>query len=337
MAQLLRNFESDLEITAIIPGFGGALTSLEERLAHVPRFETVEDLVARGACDAALVCLPNDETPAAVVTLAQAGKHVLVEKPGAASASAAHRMMQAVRQSGVVFQSGYMWRYDEGADRMRQMVAEGRFGRHISTEVTFVTSDVRYRGADHYLFDAAVSGGGFFNWLGCHVLDLLLDILQQPVVGVTARCGVFGATPVDVEDGGVAILDLADGSLATVLGGYWIPRWEGEFHWCTRGNERWVQWEPSRPGTDGVLQIHGPKPQWIAMEDEFIIPQSPCLGYGGGRGQRLVQDWLEAIRTGGRHCRNTPESGTHVLALIDAIYQSSREQRRIACDIGDSE
>lgn len=184
--ELLRQFSDEIEITALVPGFGGATASLEESLADLPRFETVDELIANGAFDAAVVCLPNDAGPAAVARLAEAGKHVLAEKPAAACADAFRPAAERLGEAEVAFQSGYMWRYDECADRLRQMVADGRFGKLISTEITFVTSDVRRRGPDHYLFDPNVSGAGFFNWLGCHQLDLIFYILQQPIVGVTA-------------------------------------------------------------------------------------------------------------------------------------------------------
>ena len=109
------------------------------------------------------------------------------------------------------------------------MIADDRFGNLISVEMSFVTSDVNRRGPDHYLFDPAVSQAGFINWLACHFLDLLLYVTGQQVVGVTSRVGVFSDTPVDVEDGGIALLDLSGGGVATFLGGYWIPRWAGEY------------------------------------------------------------------------------------------------------------
>ncbi len=83
--ELLRAVESEIEITGIVPGFDGQLASLEERLAQVPRFTTVDQLLAAEAIDAALVCLPNAEVPAAALQLARAGKHLLVEKPVAAA------------------------------------------------------------------------------------------------------------------------------------------------------------------------------------------------------------------------------------------------------------
>ena len=238
--ETLRTLSDRIAITAMVPAYEGSLTSLEERLTGVPRFESVAHLIADGEFDAAVVCLPNDENPTALVQLADAGKHLLAEKPAAATADDFRPVVDAIRKSGVVFQSGYMWRYDDCATRLRNMVAEGRCGKLISQEITFVTSDVRRRGPDHYLFDAQRSGAGFFNWLACHSLDLVPYISGQSVVGVTARCGVFGETPCAVEDGGAAILDLEGAALATFVGGYWIPRWQGEFHWTLRGSQRWV-------------------------------------------------------------------------------------------------
>jgi predicted dehydrogenase len=317
-----------------VPGFGGATASLEETLSGVPRFDSVGALLADGAFDGAVVCLPNAEAPEAVRRLAEAGKHVLAEKPMAGAAAPLRPVVEAVRASGVAFQSGYLWRYDEGADRLRAMVRDGRFGKLASVEMTFVTSDVARRGPDHYLFDRAASTGGFFNWLACHWLDLLLYVTGEAVVGVTARVGVFGATPTDVEDGGTAILELAGGALATFVGGYWLPRWAGESRWALRGSRRWVHWEPSRPGTGGVLEIHGPQPQWDAMDETFTLPADATPGYGGRRGVATVRDWLDAARAGGRPCRNTPGSALAVLELIDA--STNRRARAVGSSAASS-
>jgi len=331
--ELLRSLGDQLVISALMPGFEGATASLEEQLAGVPRFDTVEALIDGGQFDGAFVCLSNDAAPAAVTLLAAAGKHVLAEKPLAASAEQARPALDAVRASGVAFQTGYLWRYDEGANRLRAMAADGRFGRLTSIEMTFVTSDVARRNPAHYLFDPAKSGGGFFNWLACHWLDLLLYVTAEAVVGATARVGVFGGTPIAVDDGGVAILDLEGGGLATFLGGYWHPRWVGESHWCLRGTQRWVHWDPNRAGTGGVLEIHGPQPQWNAMDETFTLPPDSTPGYGGRRAAALVLDWIEAARAGGRPCRNTPASTLAVLTLLDVINQASREGRRVSCRI----
>ena len=327
----LRQVLDAVEITALVPAFDNGTTSLEQRYTDLPRFETVEALLRDGGdlFDGALVCLPNNTGPDAVVQLAQAGKHILLEKPGAANAADAHRMAEAGRTAGVAFQAGYMWRYEEGANRLRDMMGDGSFGKLISLEMTWTTSNVFRRDPGHYLFDPKDSGPvGFFNWLGCHHLDLLSYVTSQTGTGVTARVGNFGGTPIDMEDGGSAILDLAGGGLATFTGGYWHPRWLNDIQWNLRGTQRWVHWDPSRTGTGGVLEIHGPQPQFMAMEETFELPPDDTPGYGGKAMVALLRDWVRCAHEGG-DCRNTPESMVAVLETIDRIYESSRSGRRV--------
>ena len=327
----LRQVLDAVDITALVPAFDNGTTSLEQRYTDLPRFETVEALLRDGGdlFDGALVCLPNNTGPEAVIQLAQAGKHILLEKPGAANAADSRRMAEAVRTAGVAFQSGYMWRYEEGANRLRDMMTDGSFGKLISLEMTWTTSDVFRRDPSHYLFDLKDSGPvGFFNWLGCHHLDLLSYVTSQTVTGVTARVGNFGGTPIDMEDGGSAILDLSGGGLATFTGGYWHPRWLNDIQWNLRGTQRWVHWDPSRTGTGGVLEIHGPQPQFMAMEETFELPPDDTPGYGGKAMVALLRDWVRCAHEGG-DCRNTPESMVAVLETIDRIYESSRSGRRV--------
>jgi len=327
----LRQVLDAVDITALVPAFNNGTASLEQRYTDLPRFETVKALLRDGSdlFDGALVCLPNNTGPEAVIQLAQAGKHILLEKPGAANAADARRMADAVRTAGVAFQSGYIWRYEEGANRLRDMMADGSFGKLISLEMTWTTSNVFRRDPGHYLFDPKDSGPvGFFNWLGCHHLDLLSYVTSQTVTGVTARVGNFGGTPIDMEDGGSAILDLSGGGMATFTGGYWHPRWLNDIQWNLRGTQRWVHWDPSRTGTGGVLEIHGPQPQFMAMEETFELPPDDTPGYGGKAMVALLRDWVRCAHEGG-DCRNTPESMVAVLKTIDRIYESSRSGRRV--------
>jgi predicted dehydrogenase len=332
--QQVANFTGDAQIVAFVPSFGSGAASLEERYASLPRFDSVQSLIDGVEFDGAVVCLCNRDGPPAIAELVRAGKHVIAEKPVAASAADARQIADAVEASGVAFQTGYMWRYDDVANRLKRMVEQGAFGKLISVEMTFATSDVARRGPDHYLFDPAASGGGFFSWLACHWLDTLLFVTGQAVVGVSARTGAFGAVATKVDDGGAAILELENGALATFVGGYWHPRWAGESRWAIRGSQRWIHWDAARKGTGGVLEIHGPQPQWHAMEDVFTAPEDKKPGYGGDKGFLLVQDWLDCIRTGRRDNRNGVRGMIATLELIDAIYQSSREGRRIECRIG---
>ena len=108
--ELLLHLPNDLRLTALVPSYGEATTSLEERYARLPRFSTVEDLILGADFDAAIVCLPNNLAPSVAARLAEAGKHILVEKPVAGSANDLDPLMETVSNRRVAFQNGYMWR-----------------------------------------------------------------------------------------------------------------------------------------------------------------------------------------------------------------------------------
>src|SRR4029078_12678925 len=160
------------------------------RVPNCTRLNSLEALLKDAEFDAAVVCLSNADGPQTMAALAAAGKHVLAEKPVAATAADAQQIATAVEKGGVAFQAGYMFRYDDIVNRLKRMVEQGAFGKLISVEMTFVASDVARRGADHYLFDPVASGSGFFSWLACHWLDTLFYVAGRAVVGVTARPGV---------------------------------------------------------------------------------------------------------------------------------------------------
>ncbi|MSR32835.1 MAG: Gfo/Idh/MocA family oxidoreductase [Gemmataceae bacterium] len=324
----LELLQDEIAVVALAPGFANSLTSLEERYASLPRFDSVAELIQWGKFDGAVVCLPNDQCPQAALELAKAGKAILVEKPGAGSASDWACVAREIQERKTPFQSGFMWRYDLAALRLQSMISEQRFGKLISVDMHWVTSDVNRRGPGHYLFDPQVSGRGFFNWLACHWIDLLPFVTGRKVEEVTARVGNFGETSTAVEDGGTAIFHLEGGAQAVFHGGYWLPRWAGESGWSLFGSSRWVHWRPMAPLTGGVLDIHGPQQQFQATEEMFILPKDLVSGYGGSKTLGLLRDWIAQAR-GGPPCRNTPQSVLDTLTLLDAIYQSSSEKKTV--------
>src|SRR5205085_11616118 len=102
--QQLANFANDAQVVALVPSFGGGTASLEERYADLPRFDSVDALLKGAEFDAGVVCLSNRDGPRAIAALAAAGKHVLAEKPVAATAADAQQIVDAVEKSGVAFQ-----------------------------------------------------------------------------------------------------------------------------------------------------------------------------------------------------------------------------------------
>jgi len=129
--------------------------------------------------DAVVVSSPNDLHPEHTILAAQAGKHVLCEKPMALSTADADRMADAVRQAGVASLVGFSVRFDRSVTAMRRAFRAGRLGDMISIWSRRLTwFDPAMRSA--WRMDYARSGGLMAELLA-HEIDWIVDVAGDPV------------------------------------------------------------------------------------------------------------------------------------------------------------
>lgn len=150
---------------------------------------------------------------------AQAGKHVHMEKPGGTKLSDFEKLINAMRQSGKVFHTGYMYRYNPYIIELLQRIQNGELGEILSVEAQMSI----YQPKEHRQFFAAFPGGMTFH-LGCHLIDLVLQIQGQPKkIYPFNRCsGLDGVTGQDVT---MTVFDYGNAvsfvkTSACELGGY---------------------------------------------------------------------------------------------------------------------
>ena len=84
--------------------------------------------------DAVVVATPSENHCAVVIAAAQAGKHVLCEKPMGMNTEECDTMIAAVEQAGVKLQIGFMRRFDAGFVAAKQQVDSGEIGRVIQVK-----------------------------------------------------------------------------------------------------------------------------------------------------------------------------------------------------------
>jgi len=299
--------------------------TLQPEFARLPLYDSVDELLAGADFDAAVVTLSNKESCPACLQLAGAGKHLLAEKTTARTGAEFQAVLDAVESSGVVFTTGYTWRFSPIAEDIRRMAAEGVFGSIWAWEARYWTSTVKSRDPKNYLFSRDSSGGGMFNWLGCHSIDLMLYLVGEPVKSVTARVANVAGEPIDVEDGGVAIFEFANGAMGSLRCGYYLAPGGNQTDYGLFGSKGWARWQPQEP----VLRFASVADDMKNAPERSITYDLPqTAGYGGVMGQRLLSDWLEAIRQGG-----SPRVNVHgamaVHRVLDAIYLSSQQGRPV--------
>jgi predicted dehydrogenase len=120
---------------------------------------------------AVIVATLNASLAPISLAAAKAGKHVLVEKPGALTASALRRVLEAAANSGVQVRLGYNHRYHPSLQKARELVDEGAVG-----PLMFLRARYGHGGRKGYdrewRADPRLSGGGELIDQGVHLIDL---------------------------------------------------------------------------------------------------------------------------------------------------------------------
>jgi len=131
-------------------------------------YGSYEEVLADPEVDAVYNPLPNDLHERWTIAAAEAGKHVLCEKPLAMNAAEAERMIAACDAAGVLLIEAFMYRLHPTWEAVREAVASGRIG-----ELRAVQSWFSYFNDDPTnIRNIAASGGGALYDVGCYAVNL---------------------------------------------------------------------------------------------------------------------------------------------------------------------
>jgi 1,5-anhydro-D-fructose reductase (1,5-anhydro-D-mannitol-forming) len=142
---------------------------------------TLASLMGDPEVDAVYVATPNALHREAVLAAAQAGKHVLCEKPFAMRAEDAREMTEACNNAGVILRVAHQLRLEEVIVRAREIVQSGRLGRLAAISLERASG---MPPRTTWRTDVAQSGVVFD--VGVHLLDQVQWISGQPFVEVSA-------------------------------------------------------------------------------------------------------------------------------------------------------
>lgn len=203
-----------VEVTAIVEPDAASREAARELAPGAHFFASIEELAAAGVAAAWLIAAPTPAHPRLVTEAIEAGVHVLCEKPLALDTSVGEAVGERAAAAGLVLQVGFWRRFSPPWSVARRLIAGGAIGRPIM---------VRLAQWDQHppspaFCDPAVSGGLAVD-CGVHEFDLAEWLTGQTIRRVAGRHLPIVESAVgeagDV-DNLVAMLDLADGAVATV-------------------------------------------------------------------------------------------------------------------------
>ena len=297
-------------------------------------FGDLGSAISDGKPDAAVACFPNDKNADLCVRLLEAGIHVISEKPIGSSAADVNRVVDAAtansRRLGVMYQN----RFHPLSQEARRIVQSGAIGRITSCEARLITSQVRFRNPDHWLFKKNVAGGGILSWLGCHYLDLLRYVTGSEITDVSAWVGTMSGEEIDVEDVATVSLRFDGGFVRSLQAGYQLALSKSgymgpnyETYMSIRGTEGRVVWEPS--GTD--VKLIAESTQWTDAPSREIRFSLPAVdAYGGAYGLDFVDQFLASTKSPEITPPADGADALQIARVIEAAYESSDSGRHIS-------
>ena len=194
---------------------------IEERAAEYKdkygaeaHFTDYRKMLEYSGLDVVNICTPSGMHAEMGIAAAQAGKHVIVEKPMALSLKDADDLIGACDESGVKLAVCFQNRFNPPVQKLRRALEEGRFGK-----LTHASAIVRWFRPQDYYDQApwrgtrAMDGGCLMNQ-SIHNIDLLQWMMGpvESVFGYTAT----NLRKIECEDVGVAVLKFKNGALGVI-------------------------------------------------------------------------------------------------------------------------
>jgi len=181
-------------------------------------YYTLEELVADKAIDIVTIGTPSGAHLEPAIAAAEAGKHIIVDKPLEVTLEKCNQIIAACKKNNVLVATIFQSRFHDSALTLKAAVDAGRFGR-----LTLGDAIVKWYRKQAY-YDSAewrgtwkLDGGGALMNQGIHSIDLL-TWLMGPVAEVTAHTALLAHERIEVEDTAVATLKFVNGALGTVVG-----------------------------------------------------------------------------------------------------------------------
>ena len=208
-----------------------------------------EALLADPDVDVVYISLPNALHCEWAVKAAQAGKHVLVEKPAAVTLDELDRMQDAAAASGVTIFEAFMYLHHPQTRKALEMVRSGRLGR-VQTVSSWFHFYLQPEDSDNIRLSAGLTGGSLWD-VGVYPNSMSIALIGDGAPAEVWAQQIIGETGVDVAMRGQ--LRFAGGAVAQVSCGFRTPFREGTHIAGDQG--MLVIPEPWKPGVNGVDSV----------------------------------------------------------------------------------
>ncbi len=190
---------------------GGLAESFAKEFGAKKWYSNWQELLLDDEIDAVYVATPVDLHAAQTIAAAEAGKHVLCEKPLALAVAECDQMLAACRANNVKLGVAYYRHFYPVVARIKEVIESGEIGTPVMTQINaFESFNPAPNNSRAWLLDRQQAGGGPMFDFGCHRIEVLTSIFGTitEVKAMTAKV-LFAR---EVEDTAMALFQFERGA-----------------------------------------------------------------------------------------------------------------------------
>ncbi|MFC3800846.1 Gfo/Idh/MocA family protein [Cohnella sp. GCM10012308] len=297
-------------------------------------FSDYHRMFAEAGLDGVSICTWNNTHEPIAIAALQAGLHVLLEKPLSTTVEAALRIEEAVRSTGRKLQVGYVRRYDNNAQLVKQFADAGEFGEFYYAKASSIR---RVGNPGGWFTDKERSGGGPVIDIGVHVVDLCWYLMGRPKpVSVSAntyrklgnranvkhmtsyKAADYDASRNTVEDMANAIIRFEGGASLLLEASFTLHAKENKTTISLFGDKGGVEIDPA-------LAI-------VTEKHDTILNVTPQTDHPGfhleSAFQNEINHFVDCVRTGAEPISPVSD-GVAVMKMLCGIYESAEKGEEI--------
>ncbi len=288
----------------------------------------LEDVLNDPAIQGVIVTCETNRHAEMVVAAAEAGKHILCQKPMALTLGDCDRMADAAERAGVKFMMAYQMRHDPSNQKIKEVVESGVLGR-ISLlrrrhAIPVLFSDSFVNGLTSWHIDPEKNMGMFMDDAS-HATDFIHWVMGRPISVMAEIENTI--TTVAPDDCGVAIYKYANGAMVVLLNSSVTLAGEntteiyGDQGVLIQNYDDAVSTHLAPPGGVALKLYTRDRPEWQDLG--MPIPASH-----GERIAGVPRSFIDCLRND-TEPSVTAEDGRVSVEMVLGAYQSAKEGRRV--------
>lgn len=302
---------TEAELVAICDSNDKRLAEMGEKYRPARSYDAFHDLFKHEELDGVVIATPDNLHLAPVQAAAQAGVHILLEKPIATTMEDANRIIRVAETAGITLQLGFTLRHDPAMLALHSQIQDGAVGRPTQLYAKRQCCESEGRRLGHRV--------NALEYLGVHDIDLALWYLGRDVAQVYATAGSFVLADINTPDYYWTVIKWHHGATAVI-----------HSSWAMHDSyPKYVEASLELFGTKGAVFVEMPGDRFLICNDDGCAYSAP------GRAVKLrdqISRFVTSIRDGTVPVAGGVD-GWNALRLVKAAEESIRIGQPVAVEL----